>query len=123
VEVIVISTETNPVVAARCQKLKIACVQGTNKKLVVLQSVAEQRKLQPEQIAYVGNDVNDLECLRWVGVPIAVADAVSEVLKAASWITLRRGGGGAVREVADFILQAKAETTHTLRENPHGLES
>jgi N-acylneuraminate cytidylyltransferase len=65
--------------------------------------------LTPDQIAYVGNDINDLECLRWVGMPIAVADAVPEVLAIAKIITTKRGGHGAVREVCDLLLEAKRQ--------------
>ena len=60
--------------------------------------------LKPDQIAYVGNDINDLECMRWVGLPIAVADAASEVLAVAKWVTSKPGGHGAVREVCDLLL-------------------
>jgi 3-deoxy-D-manno-octulosonate 8-phosphate phosphatase KdsC-like HAD superfamily phosphatase len=49
--------------------------------------------------------VNDLECLGWVGVPVAVADAEPSVRAAARWITQRPGGKGAVREVCDAILE------------------
>jgi YrbI family 3-deoxy-D-manno-octulosonate 8-phosphate phosphatase len=107
VEVVVLSTETNPVVAARCRKLKIEYIQGCENKLPALQAVAQQRDVRPEQIAYVGNDVNDLECMRWVGLPVAVADAVPEVLAAARWVTSRRGGEGAVREVSDILRDSR----------------
>ena len=63
--------------------------------------------LKPEEIAYVGNDINDFECLRWVGLPIAVADAVPEVLAVAKMITSKPGGHGAVREVCEAILKAE----------------
>ena len=107
IEISVISTETNPVVAARCRKLNIACVQGCDDKLTALQEIAKQRCLAPEQIAYVGNDVNDLACMRWVSVPIAVADSMPEVRSIAKLITQQPGGYGAVREVAEWILGPK----------------
>jgi N-acylneuraminate cytidylyltransferase len=106
-EVIVLSKEPNPVVTARCRKLSIAVVQGLDDKLPVLRRLAAERGLEPPQIAYVGNDINDLECLAWVGVSIAVADAQPEVLAAVKWITSRPGGRGAVREVADEILASR----------------
>ena len=52
---------------------------------------------------YIGNDVNDLECLEVVGVPVVVADAHSDVLSAAKYVTEAVGGKGAVREVCDLI--------------------
>ena len=107
VEVIVLSKETNPVVAARCAKLGIECHQGFDDKLPKLQALSAERGMAPEQIVYVGNDVNDLECVHWAGVGIAVADARPELREAATWVTTRRGGDGAVREVCDAIIDAR----------------
>ena len=104
VEVIVISKESNQVVAARCQKLGVNCVYGCNDKLAALQEIVKQRSIEPEQIAYVGNDLNDLTCMKWVGVPIAVADAVPQIRAICYLITTKTGGSGAVREVAEWIL-------------------
>ena len=108
VEVIVVSTEKNPVVSARCRKLKIDCIQGCDDKLTAVKALAHDRSLDASQVAYVGNDVNDLECLGWVGVPIAVADAERPVLAVAKLTTSRAGGFGAVREVCDWLEQARA---------------
>jgi YrbI family 3-deoxy-D-manno-octulosonate 8-phosphate phosphatase len=115
VEVIVMSKEKNPVVAARCRKLRIECIQGCDDKLAALQQAAVKDRqsggsgLSPDQVAYVGNDINDLECMRWVGLPIAVSDAHCEVRSAAEWVTTRPGGYGAVREVCDLLVKAKAK--------------
>jgi YrbI family 3-deoxy-D-manno-octulosonate 8-phosphate phosphatase len=106
VTVIVISTETNPVVQARCRKLGLDFVQACNDKLSALEAFVEKHGLAPNQVAYVGNDVNDMDCMRWVGVPIAVADAVPEVRNVAHLLTFRPGGEGAVREVADWLIAA-----------------
>ncbi len=104
--VYVISTEKNPVVAARCRKLNIAYFHGQDDKLTTLQNLAHELGITPGQLAYLGNDVNDLTCMEWVGLPIAVADAVTELKRLASWITRNPGGYGAVREVADQLLKA-----------------
>ncbi len=106
-EVLVLSTETNAVVAARCQKLKIEAIQGCEDKVVTLQQLARGRQVSPEQIAYVGNDLNDLACMQWVRWPIAVADAVPEVRAFAQWVTRSPGGRGAVREVADRLVSCR----------------
>lgn len=113
--VMVLSTERNPVVTARCQKLGIECVQGSDDKLSALIGIAERRGIAPSQIAYVGNDVNDLTCMRWVGFPIAVADAVPEILSVARWVTKHVGGAGAVREVADAWIEARRNESHARR--------
>lgn len=115
VEVVVISAETNPVVSARCRKLQIEAVQSCQDKLATLQQIARTRGIAAAQIAYVGNDVNDLPCLGWVGTPIAVADAAPDVRAACRHVTSRPGGRGAVREVADWILTARQQPAHTVR--------
>jgi YrbI family 3-deoxy-D-manno-octulosonate 8-phosphate phosphatase len=107
VEVLVLSTETNPVVAARCRKLGIACIHSSDDKEASLREVARERGLAPEEVAYVGNDGNDAGCLRWAGLPIVVADGAAEVHPLARRLTRLPGGAGAVREVADWILAAR----------------
>jgi YrbI family 3-deoxy-D-manno-octulosonate 8-phosphate phosphatase len=105
--IVVISTEANPVVGARCRKLGLDFVQACDDKLSALRELAGSLGLGPERVAYVGNDVNDLDCLRWVGTPIAVADAVPEVRPVARLTTTQPGGHGAVREVADWFIAAR----------------
>lgn len=109
IEVVVLSKETNPVVTARCRKLGIACTQSLDDKLAVLKVLATERGLEPHQVAYVGNDVNDVPPLGWVGVPIAVGDARSEARAVARWTTTRPGGFGAVREVCEWLISARKE--------------
>ena len=101
---LVISKEGNPVVSARCRKLKIPCEQGIGDKLPVLERLVRERGLDLAQVAYMGNDLNDLDCMRACGVAIAPADAHPTVLAIASIITEARGGFGAVREICDLIV-------------------
>jgi len=103
IEAIIISTETNPVVAARSRKLGIRCVQGCEDKRAALESIAREKGLSLEQVAFVGNDVNDLPCLICVGLPIVVRDAHPEVIPCARYQTRARGGHGAVREVCELF--------------------
>ncbi len=103
----VLSKEPNPVVAARCKKLKIACRQGVDDKLPALIAWMTELGFAQADVAYVGNDVNDLECLEWAGTAIAVADSEPEVLAATRIHTVRRGGHGAVRDVCEWILEAR----------------
>ena len=110
VSVVVLSTETNPVVAARCRKLRVEAIQGCADKLGTLQDLARSRHLPSSRIAYVGNDVNDLACLKWVGVPVAVADAIPEVRDVCRLVSTRPGGRGAVREICDWIRAARAHS-------------
>ena len=110
VNIVVISKETNPVVAKRCQKLKIPCYQGNDDKLTALKEIAKKHAFNSEQIVFVGNDINDVECLEWAGSPIIVADAAEELKTYGFFITTKLGGKGAVREVADWILKSKKKS-------------
>jgi YrbI family 3-deoxy-D-manno-octulosonate 8-phosphate phosphatase len=102
-EMLVLSTEKNPVVTARCRKLKLLCVQGVADKAVRLKELAVERSLTPRDIAYVGNDINDTGCLTLAGLPIVVADAHPDVRGLAKLTTTVPGGYGAVREICDLF--------------------
>jgi len=104
IEVMVLSTETNPVVAARCRKLGIEAAQGAGDKAAVLQDLLRKRDLAGSQVVYMGNDENDLPVFPWVGCFFAPADAHFEVLVQADLVVTERGGRGAVRELADILL-------------------
>jgi len=104
---IVISTEANPVVSARCRKMNIPCEQGVEDKAVLLKNILAQRQVDPARVIYVGNDINDLPCFPLVACALAVADAQPAVLRQADIVLSRRGGYGAVRELCDLLLQRK----------------
>lgn len=108
VDAFVLSTEVHPVVQARCRKLGVECAQGCEDKPSALKELVRARGIALEEVAYVGNDVNDLGCLELVGLPIVVQDAHHSVAAAARWRTTLPGGHGAVREVCDAIAQARA---------------
>lgn len=111
---IVMSKETNPVVAARCRKLGIRCIQGEDDKLSTFKAIAAQANSTPDRFIYVGNDINDLECMRAAGLGVAVADAIPAILQEADLVLTRRGGHGAVRELLDGVLKL---VSHTRRES------
>ncbi|PJI41907.1 HAD family hydrolase [Ferrovibrio sp.] len=102
-EMRVLSTEVNPVVAVRCRKLQLDCQQGCDDKLTALKRLAEARGLSAGQVAYMGNDINDSECLRWAGLPVVPDDAHPDVLALARLRTSQPGGRGAVREFCDLV--------------------
>lgn len=106
IQKVVISTETNPVVSLRCRKLGIRCVQGCEDKRLALETIIQELGLVLEQVAFVGNDVNDLSCLTSVGLPIVVQDAHSDVIPSARYRTKAFGGSGAVREICDLFERA-----------------
>jgi 3-deoxy-D-manno-octulosonate 8-phosphate phosphatase (KDO 8-P phosphatase) len=103
IDMIVISTEENHVVAARCRKLGLSCIYGCENKLAKLMEIAEQKQIPLEHIAYVGNDINDIPCLRHAGFPIVVHDAHPDILRFARYRTTHPGGHGAVREICDLF--------------------
>lgn len=106
---LVISKERNPVVAARCKKMKLECLQGVDDKWPALAKWIAAQGVTAAETVYVGNDINDLDCLSQVGCPVAVADARPEVLAAARLVLERPGGYGAVREVTDLIIEREGE--------------
>ena len=103
IELIIISTEANPVVSARANKLKVRCIQDCRDKRAELERLAEELNITLNEIAFVGNDVNDHSCLAGVGLPIVVQDAFPEVAAIARYQTRRPGGHGAVREICDLF--------------------
>jgi len=105
IPLVVLSTERNPVVAARCRKLQLECRQGIRDKGAALKDFAAERGIALSSIIYVGNDVNDRDCLVSAGCGIVVADAHPDVRHLASITLSRRGGEGAVRELCDLILR------------------
>ena len=106
IPMVVLSTETNPIVAARCRKLDLAVVQGVGDKAAALRSLMDDRKLDPQRVVYLGNDVNDLPCFSMVGCAVTVADAHPDVLSRADLVLSHKGGKGAVRELCDRILRS-----------------
>ncbi len=105
VKVVVLSTETNPVVAARCRKLNLPVVQGVADKAAALPGILQEMGVSPEHTIYVFNDSNDVPCFPLVACALVVEDAQTAARRAADIILTRKGGHGAVREVCDILLQ------------------
>jgi YrbI family 3-deoxy-D-manno-octulosonate 8-phosphate phosphatase len=103
----IVSTETNPVVTRRSEKLRTRCVQACDDKAAAVRTLADEHGVTLAEVAFVGNDINDLACLRLVGLPIVVQDAHADVLDSAAYRTTALGGRGAVREVCDAIVAAR----------------
>lgn len=117
-ELLILSTEQNPVVAARAHKLKIPVLHGIDRKDLALKQWCEERGLAPERVLYVGNDVNDLPCFHLVGWPVAVASAHDSVRAAARAVTATPGGEGAVREIASWLLGPTLNTPESTPMSP-----
>ena len=102
---VVLSTEPNPVVAARCEKLQLPVQQDLKDKAVALRKLLAERQVDPAQVVYLGNDINDLPCFPLVGCAVVVADAHPTAKAAADLVLAHNGGHGAVRELVDMILK------------------
>jgi 3-deoxy-D-manno-octulosonate 8-phosphate phosphatase (KDO 8-P phosphatase) len=90
----------------RAQQLQIEYLfEECHHKLPVYERLLKQVGLTPEQTAYIGDDLMDLPIIRYVGFGVAVANAVDEVKRHADYVTTRKGGSGAVREVIEYILK------------------
>jgi 3-deoxy-D-manno-octulosonate 8-phosphate phosphatase (KDO 8-P phosphatase) len=103
IETVIISTESNPVVSARARKLNIRCLQDCRDKKTALANIVAELDIVLDEVAFVGNDINDFGCLTSVGLPIVVQDAHPDVVPLAAYCTRNRGGHGAVREVCDLF--------------------
>ncbi len=108
IQTMVISTETNPVVAARCRKLNIEHVQGVNDKATLVKNLLQERQIDPRNVIYLGNDTNDVPCFPLVACAVVVADAQPAARRAADIVLGQAGGHGAVRELCDLLLQRKS---------------
>jgi len=109
IPVLILSTERNPVVVARAAKLGADVLHGVDDKASALTVWAAEAGVALENVAYLGNDVNDVPALRVVGWPFVVRDAHPEAIGAARRVLSARGGSGAVRELADLILHHKLQ--------------
>jgi YrbI family 3-deoxy-D-manno-octulosonate 8-phosphate phosphatase len=105
ISLFILSTEKNKVVEKRAKKLEIDFQQGlsSEEKAIELKKLVENNNLDYDSVAYMGNDINDIQCLADCGLPIVVNDCHPEVIKYADYITDTKGGHGAVREVCDII--------------------
>lgn len=107
VETMIISSEPNPVVLARAQKMGVEAIHnvGMQDKGRVMREVLEQKNIKAENVIYIGNDLNDLPCFEIAGWSVAVADAYPEVIRAADHVLTKTGGHGAIRELCEIVLK------------------
>lgn len=110
IEVAVITGRQSNIVVNRMTALGVSHIyQGQENKVLAFDSILQALELQPEQCAYIGDDVIDLPVMQKVGLSVAVADAHPIVRSKADWKTSIAGGHGAVRECCDLLLQAQGQ--------------
>lgn len=104
ISAVIVSTERNPVVTRRAEKLRVPVLQNVADKSSTLVEHCRTAGIDLARVMFVGNDINDLAAMRLVGIPVAVADAHPAVLDVARIVLSSKGGDGAAREVAEAVL-------------------
>ena len=104
----IITSENTEIVSRRAEKLNADyCFLGVDDKLSLLESFCSEQGLSFEEIAFIGDDTNDLDIIKNVGLSFAVADATPEIVASANYICYRNGGNGAFREAVDYVIEIK----------------
>lgn len=104
----VITGRDSEIVSRRCAELRLDfCHQGILDKLSVVEKLAKHYNLKAREIAFIGDDINDLPVFRYVGLSVCPADAFDYIKTEADWTTAAAGGNGVFREVADLILASQ----------------
>ena len=101
---LILSREQNPVVRARASKLKMSVQHHVQDKLPALDAWRQANNLEWSEIAYIGNDINDVECMKACGLSFCPSDAHESARAIAKMVLKRRGGDGAIRELSDHLL-------------------
>lgn len=104
---IIISTETNPVVSEREKKLSIDYMQGINNKKKSLQKYCKENNYDLQRVAFVGNDINDMEAMKISGIRFCPSDAHESIKEISDYVLNTKGGDGVVREMLDIIINTK----------------
>ena len=105
----IISTEKNPVVSTRADKLGIPCLQGIGSKKDALMDYCGIKNIDLNCVAYVGNDINDKDAMEISGIKFCPADAHDSIKVISDHVLKTRGGHGVVRELYDLIIRKKGE--------------
>ncbi len=101
---IILSTEKNPVVGQRSKKLGLTCLQGISDKTYALKKFCQKNNISLDEVAYVGNDINDLEAMELSGITFCPADAHKSIKKISDHVLKSKGGQGVVREIFDYLI-------------------
>ena len=101
---VIITGRESEIVKFRANELNIKYLfQGVSDKLSLLKSLSQQLNVNPEEIAYIGDDLNDLDCIDYCGITACPNDSVSQVLSTVDYIAAENGGNGAVRDFIDYL--------------------
>lgn len=110
VETGIMTGENSPIVARRAEKLKITELHlGIKDKISLMKKLVEDKNITPNEIAYIGDDTNDVEVMEFAGLSASPADATKFAKAAADVVVESNGGYGAFRDFAELIIEAKSE--------------
>lgn len=102
---VIITCRSSDIVANRCKELNVTeAYQGIDDKVETLKAVVEKYHISFDEVAYIGDDLNDIKCIELCGFTGCPADAVDEVKAAVDFVCARDGGDGAVREFIEYYL-------------------
>ena len=99
IEQVIVSTETNPVVRRRAEKLKIDVIHGVEDKKTIVSNYIKEKGYDISEVMFIGNDLNDIEAMKVVGFTGAPKDAEEEILEYVDWVSTKCGGYGVIREL------------------------
>lgn len=100
---LIMTTETNPIVRVRARKLGLKVIGSCQDKRKALENYCRKHGCDLRKVVFVGNDLNDLEVMKVVGIPIAPSDACKEILSIAKFVTKANGGDGVLREILELV--------------------
>ena len=123
IQVVILSSEPNPVVKARAAKMgDVEAVHGIDirGKGAAFRELLSRKRVAAANVAFIGNDLNDLPCFDLAGWSVAVADAYPEVLRRADHVLTKPGGHGALRELCDMILRRLRASAASDQEKSNG---
>ena len=102
---IIISTETNPVVLARAEKLDIYCLQGIANKKNALVNYCRDHKIDLNKVVFLGNDINDRDVMEIAGITCCPTDAHESIKDISDYVLRTKGGDGLIRELFDLLIK------------------
>ncbi len=116
IRTVLITAKSSKAISPRAKDMRVAEVfADIFPKTAVLEKILKKYSVASDEVCFVGDDLVDLSLMRKVGLPVAVANGASEIKEAASFVTNRSGGRGAVREVAELILKSQGKWEDILK--------
>lgn len=116
VKTIIVTAKSSGTIKPRARDMRVTEVfADVSPKSAILDKILKKYNVNKDEVCFVGDDLVDLGLMKVVGFPIAVFNACPEIKQAASYITIKHGGRGAVREVAELILKAQGKWEDTVR--------